>query len=117
MDVIQRLEPVVIEIERERECVCVVAHQAILRAIYGYFTKTPLKARAPARPPVRPGSSLWTNLLLMQPPSVFHVVGMPVRKCMVVTNWQSALRHLRLLHQDAAEGAPARPPARLGSSL
>ena len=45
MDVIQRLEPVVIEIERERECVCVVAHQAILRAIYGYFTKTPLKAR------------------------------------------------------------------------
>ena len=45
MDVVQRLEPVVIEIERERECVCVVAHQAILRAIYGYFTKTPLKAR------------------------------------------------------------------------
>ena len=53
MDVIQRLEPVVIEIERERECVCVVAHQAILRAIYGYFTKTPLKAR---RPPARLGS-------------------------------------------------------------
>ena len=49
MDVIQRLEPVVIEIERERECVCVVAHQAILRAIYGYFTKTPLKAREMCR--------------------------------------------------------------------
>ena len=45
MDVIQRLEPVIIEIERERECVCVVAHQAILRALYGYFTKCPLKAR------------------------------------------------------------------------
>ena len=42
MDVVQRLEPVVIEIERERECVCVCAHQAILRALYGYFTKTPL---------------------------------------------------------------------------
>ena len=42
MDVIQRLEPVIIEIERERECVCVVAHQAILRALYGYFTKVPL---------------------------------------------------------------------------
>eukprot|EP00955_Chlamydomonas_euryale_P086426 364213-Chlamydomonas_euryale.AAC.2 len=27
MDVIQRLEPVIIEMERERECVCVVAHQ------------------------------------------------------------------------------------------
>jgi len=37
------LEPAVIEVERERECVCVVAHQAILRALYGYFTKTPLK--------------------------------------------------------------------------
>ncbi len=49
MDVVQRLEPVVIEIERERECVCVVAHQAILRAIYGYFTKTPLKARGTRR--------------------------------------------------------------------
>ena len=47
MDVVQRLEPVVIEIERERECVCVVGHQAILRALYGYFTKTPLAVRAP----------------------------------------------------------------------
>ena len=46
LDVIQRLEPVIIEIERERECVCVVAHQAILRALYGYFTKCPLKVRA-----------------------------------------------------------------------
>ncbi|KAG1663909.1 hypothetical protein FOA52_002672 [Chlamydomonas sp. UWO 241] len=43
MDVIQRLEPVVIEMERERECVCVVSHQAVLRAILGYFTNTPLE--------------------------------------------------------------------------
>ena len=43
MDVIQRLEPVIIEIERERECMCVVAHQAVLRALYGYFMKIPLK--------------------------------------------------------------------------
>lgn len=41
----QRLEPVVIEIERERECVVVVGHQAVLRALYGYFTKTPLAVR------------------------------------------------------------------------
>ena len=47
LDVVQRLEPVVIEIERERECVCVVGHQAVLRALYGYFTKTPLAVRAP----------------------------------------------------------------------
>lgn len=43
LDVIQRLEPVIIEIERERECMCVVAHQAVLRALYGYFMKIPLK--------------------------------------------------------------------------
>ncbi len=41
-DVIARLETVIIELERERECVCVVAHQAVLRALYGYFTDTPL---------------------------------------------------------------------------
>jgi broad specificity phosphatase PhoE len=44
MDVIQRLEPVITEIERERECVCIVAHQAVLRIIIGYFTATPLEA-------------------------------------------------------------------------
>lgn len=31
MDVIQRVEPVIIELERERETVVVVAHQAVLR--------------------------------------------------------------------------------------
>ena len=43
MDVIQRLEPVIIEVERERECVCIVAHQAVLRALYAYFMHIPLK--------------------------------------------------------------------------
>lgn len=42
MDVIQRVEPGIIELERERECVCIVAHQAVLRVILGYFTATPL---------------------------------------------------------------------------
>ncbi|PNH04155.1 6-phosphofructo-2-kinase/fructose-2,6-bisphosphatase, partial [Tetrabaena socialis] len=37
MDVIQRVEPVVIELERERECVVV----AVLRAVYGYFMNVP----------------------------------------------------------------------------
>lgn len=41
LDVIQRLEPVIIEMEREREFICVVAHQAVLRAIFGYFTAMP----------------------------------------------------------------------------
>ena len=43
MDVIQRLEPVITEVERERECVIIVAHQAVLRALYGYFMNRPLE--------------------------------------------------------------------------
>lgn len=37
-DVIRRLEPVIVELERERAPVLVVAHQAVLRALYAYFT-------------------------------------------------------------------------------
>jgi broad specificity phosphatase PhoE/predicted kinase len=40
-DVIQRLEPVIIECERQRRPVLVVAHQAVLRALYAYFTDLP----------------------------------------------------------------------------
>lgn len=43
LDVIQRLEPVIIELERQRAPVVVVAHQAILRALYAYFADRPLK--------------------------------------------------------------------------
>ncbi|GFR52044.1 hypothetical protein Agub_g14563 [Astrephomene gubernaculifera] len=43
MDVIQRVEPVITELERERNCVVVVAHQAVLRALYGYFMNVPNK--------------------------------------------------------------------------
>ncbi len=60
MDVIQRLEPVIIEIERERECVVVVAHQAILRALYGYFMKIPLSVRPTL---THPFNSLSSNCL------------------------------------------------------
>lgn len=45
MDVIQRLEPVVIEVERDRDCICIVAHQAVLRALYGYFMNRKLEVR------------------------------------------------------------------------
>lgn len=41
MDVIQRLEPVISEVERQRESICIVAHQAVLRAVYGYFMALP----------------------------------------------------------------------------
>jgi broad specificity phosphatase PhoE/predicted kinase len=36
-DVILRLEPVIIEAERQRTPVLIVAHQAVLRALYAYF--------------------------------------------------------------------------------
>ncbi|KAL9243896.1 hypothetical protein vseg_017733 [Gypsophila vaccaria] len=42
LDVIQRLEPVIIELERQRAPVVVVSHQAVLRALYAYFADRPL---------------------------------------------------------------------------
>lgn len=41
MDVVQRLESVIIEVERECESVCIVGHQAILRVLYSYFMQVP----------------------------------------------------------------------------
>ncbi|KAI4305308.1 hypothetical protein L6164_028680 [Bauhinia variegata] len=43
LDVIQRLEPVIIELERQRAPVVMIAHQAVLRALYAYFADRPLK--------------------------------------------------------------------------
>ncbi|XP_062215917.1 6-phosphofructo-2-kinase/fructose-2,6-bisphosphatase-like [Phragmites australis] len=43
LDVIQRLEPVIIELERQRAPVVVIAHQAVLRALYAYFADRPLE--------------------------------------------------------------------------
>lgn len=40
-DVIERLEPVIFEIERSEGDLLVVAHQAILRALYAYFANRP----------------------------------------------------------------------------
>ena len=40
-DVIQRLEPVIVDLERQRHPVLVIGHQAIIRALYGYLTGRP----------------------------------------------------------------------------
>merc|ERR1712173_574084 len=40
-DVIQRLEPVIFELERSSRPVFVIGHRAILRCLYGYFMGTP----------------------------------------------------------------------------
>jgi broad specificity phosphatase PhoE/predicted kinase len=40
-DVIQRLEPIIFEIERERRPLLVIGHQAVLRALYAYMMDRP----------------------------------------------------------------------------
>jgi broad specificity phosphatase PhoE len=40
-DVILRLEPVIIALERTRKPVLVIAHNAVLRALYAYFSGVP----------------------------------------------------------------------------
>ncbi len=40
-DVIERLEPVIFEIERQRKPIVIVAHQAVLRCLYAYLTGQP----------------------------------------------------------------------------
>lgn len=45
-DVIRRLDPVVLELERHRDPVLVIAHQAVLRCLYAYFAGIP-RARCP----------------------------------------------------------------------
>ncbi|XP_051188204.1 6-phosphofructo-2-kinase/fructose-2,6-bisphosphatase isoform X4 [Lolium perenne] len=42
-NLIQRLEPVIIELERQRAPVVVISHQAVLRALYSYFADRPLR--------------------------------------------------------------------------
>jgi len=48
-DVILRLDPVIIELERTRKPVLVVAHNAVLRALYAYFQGIP-RERCPYLP-------------------------------------------------------------------
>lgn len=43
-DVIQRLEPVIIELERQRSPTLVVTHRAVLRCLYAYFMDLPPKS-------------------------------------------------------------------------
>eukprot|EP00607_Mallomonas_marina_P005934 CAMPEP_0182425376 /NCGR_PEP_ID=MMETSP1167-20130531/11777_1 /TAXON_ID=2988 /ORGANISM="Mallomonas Sp, Strain CCMP3275" /LENGTH=478 /DNA_ID=CAMNT_0024606051 /DNA_START=210 /DNA_END=1646 /DNA_ORIENTATION=+ len=41
LDVIARLEPLIFELEQQRQPICVVAHQAVLRCLYAYFLDVP----------------------------------------------------------------------------
>jgi len=42
-DVIQRLDPMILEVERQKAPVIIVAHQAVVRCLYGYFTDQALE--------------------------------------------------------------------------
>jgi broad specificity phosphatase PhoE/predicted kinase len=42
LDLVNRLEPIILEIERHRGPLVIVAHQAVLRVLYGYLTDVPL---------------------------------------------------------------------------
>jgi len=41
--VIRRLDPTIIELERQRRPVLVIAHNAVIRSLYGYFMDTPVE--------------------------------------------------------------------------
>jgi len=43
VDVINRLRPVIIELERQRRSVLVISHLAVLRCLFAYFTDCPLE--------------------------------------------------------------------------
>ncbi len=43
IDVINRLEPIIFEIERQKEPLMIIAHQAVLRCLYAYFLDLPLE--------------------------------------------------------------------------
>ena len=40
-DLIRRIEPAIIELERQRKAVLIIAHRAVLRCLYAYFTNLP----------------------------------------------------------------------------
>jgi len=39
LDLIQRIEPIIYEIERSKDPVIIIAHQAVLRCLYAYFAR------------------------------------------------------------------------------
>jgi len=41
MDLVERLKPLIIELERKTETVIIISHQALLRTLIGYWTNTP----------------------------------------------------------------------------
>ena len=55
LDVIERVRPVIIELERQRRSIVIVCHLAVLRCIYAYFMGVPLQvtSKPPMLKPIR----------------------------------------------------------------
>ena len=49
-DLAHRIEPVILELERQSEDVMIIAHETVLRCLYGYFLDVSPSVRA-QRPP------------------------------------------------------------------
>ncbi|EWM24455.1 bifunctional 6-phosphofructo-2-kinase [Nannochloropsis gaditana] len=64
LDVIARLEPIIIEMERHREPLLIVGHQGILRIIYAFYMGL-TRAQAPY-------VSIPLNCVVQLEPSAFH---------------------------------------------
>ena len=84
LDVINRLRPILIELERQRKSVLLVTHLAVQRCLYSYFTGTdaeaipylPLPAGAVLElTPTPHGTQVRTHILLPD-----DWVGFPMRK-------------------------------------
>ncbi len=63
-DVIHRLEPVITELLRQTKPILVVAHQAILRVLYGYLTER--------RPEECPMLDIPLHVVIQLTPKAYH---------------------------------------------
>lgn len=96
MDVIQRLEPVVIEVERERECVCIVAHQAVLRVLYGYFMNKPLEEVPRLEIPLHTLIELVPKADGTMAETRFHI---DVDRALQMTGYAELIDEVEMVHQ------------------
>ena len=51
-DLAHRIEPIILELERQSQDVMIVAHETVLRCLYAYYLDMPPAVRTD-RPPVR----------------------------------------------------------------
>lgn len=65
MDVIHRIEPIIFAIEKSREPIIIVAHQAVIRCLYAYFCKNDVEEI--------PHLSIPLHTVIKLVPDIYHV--------------------------------------------